>query len=109
MDDEINDLNDDSLWDILDDIADNKVIKSNKLICSGCQSSNIIYTTGRGSYVCEDCGTENQELFDENIMYVIIKAILDKDYKTLNKIDQKKYYLNFYLNFIFKLHKQIFI
>lgn len=66
MDDEINDLNDDSLWDILDDIADNKVIKSNKLICSGCQSSNIIYTTGRGSYVCEDCGTENQELFDES-------------------------------------------
>lgn len=66
MEDEFNDLNEDTLWDILDDISDDKIIKFNKLICIGCKSTNIIYTSGRGSHVCEDCGLENQELFDES-------------------------------------------
>lgn len=66
MEDEFNDINDDSLWNILDNITDDNIKKSSKYICTDCNSSNIIYTSGRGSYVCGDCGIENQELFDES-------------------------------------------
>jgi transcription initiation factor TFIIB len=58
---------DENLWIILDNIIDDNIDKTkNKLICSSCKSTNLIYTSGRCSYVCSDCGLENLELYDES-------------------------------------------
>jgi transcription initiation factor TFIIIB Brf1 subunit/transcription initiation factor TFIIB len=69
-------LSDDKLWDILDNFSnDNINIKKNSLekkydkyhpFCNECKSINLVYTSGRGSYVCGECGTESQEIFDES-------------------------------------------
>ena len=76
--DQLDNLSDDKLWDILDNFSndneDNSKQKSNikqtmdkyNQCCSACKSTNIIYTSGRGSYVCGICGTESQEILDES-------------------------------------------
>ena len=64
---DIDNIDDDNLWNILDNITDNKTIEIiNKYICTICKSNNLIYTSGRGSYVCGDCGLDNLELYDES-------------------------------------------
>ena len=66
-------LSDDKLWDILDNITnedtDKKTIdviidKYNKS-CSSCNTKILVFTSSRGSYVCENCGLESQEILDD--------------------------------------------
>jgi DNA-directed RNA polymerase subunit RPC12/RpoP len=66
-------LSDDKLWDILDNITneetDKKTIdviidKYNKT-CSSCNTKILVFTSSRGSYVCENCGLESQEILDD--------------------------------------------
>lgn len=70
--DQLDKLSDDKLWDILDNFSNDKHENNQKTVdkynrhCSMCKSNNLIYTSGRGSYVCGDCGTEGEEILDES-------------------------------------------
>jgi transcription initiation factor TFIIB len=71
MEDQLDLLSDDKLWDILDNCSnDIKVEKTKQDIynqsCLECKSANIIYTTNRGSYICNDCGCESKEILDDS-------------------------------------------
>lgn len=55
------------LWEILNETTTKpEKSKNNELICSRCKSSNLIFTYGRGSYVCSNCGAECHEILDES-------------------------------------------
>jgi transcription initiation factor TFIIB len=77
--DQLDNLSDDKLWDILDNFSNDKEDSGNKLkssikqvsdkynqCCSACNSTDIIFTSGRGSFVCGNCGTESREVLDES-------------------------------------------
>ena len=76
--DEFDQISDDLLWDILEDFSSDKIDVEKKYSnipnafdkfnkkCSECNSSNVIFTSGRGSYVCGECGIESQEILDES-------------------------------------------
>jgi transcription initiation factor TFIIB len=68
--DQLDSLSDDNLWNILDSLSDNKeskpIINNLNKVCVGCNSQNLIYTSGRGSFVCGECGIESQEILDES-------------------------------------------
>jgi len=72
MEDQLDILTDDNLWAILEDNPDN--IKSNTKLktdiynqsCLECESTNIIYTTNRGSFICNECGCESREILDDS-------------------------------------------
>lgn len=69
-------LSDDKLWDILDNFANdnaeqknvnltNNIVDKYNTLCSECNSSDIVFTSSRGSYVCGNCGLESQEFLDD--------------------------------------------
>ena len=77
--DQLDNLDDEKLWDILDNFSNdtakeqdqlpqNQIQSKNKfdLSCAECKSKNLIYTSGRSSYVCGECGTDSAEIFDES-------------------------------------------
>ena len=67
--DQLDNLSDDKLWDILDDLSNNKSINIEEKIehcCSKCKSQYLIFTSNRSSYVCGDCGLEGLEVLDES-------------------------------------------
>jgi len=74
MEDQLDLLSDDNLWDILDNCSNdtNTNIKSRikeniyNQYCLECSSINIIYTTNRGSFICNDCGSQSREILDDS-------------------------------------------
>lgn len=68
--DQLDNISDEKLWDILDTFSNNKSEQKRNTkpeqVCYICKSANLIFTSGRGSYVCSDCGMENRELLDES-------------------------------------------
>ena len=72
--DQLDNLDDEKLWDILDNFSNDTakeldpIQPKNKfdLSCAECKSKNLIYTSGRSSYVCGECGTDSAEIFDES-------------------------------------------
>jgi len=67
--DQLDNLSDDKLWDILDDLSNNKSINIEEKIeqcCYKCKSQYLIFTSNRSSYVCGDCGLEGLEVLDES-------------------------------------------
>jgi transcription initiation factor TFIIB len=82
--DQLDNISDDKLWDILDNFTqeqeqdkeqdqehrvgqkqDLKISDKYNKFCAGCKSVDLIFTSSRGSYVCEHCGLESQEILDE--------------------------------------------
>jgi transcription initiation factor TFIIB len=72
--DQFDQISDDKLWDILDNVTsekldkkdlNNNIIGKYNNICSECKSSKLVFTSGRGSYVCENCGTKGQDFLDD--------------------------------------------
>jgi transcription initiation factor TFIIB len=78
--DQLDNLDDEKLWDILDNFSNDNTTKEREkerdqqilqsknkydVCCVECKSKNLIYTSGRSSYVCGECGTESAEVFDE--------------------------------------------
>jgi transcription initiation factor TFIIIB Brf1 subunit/transcription initiation factor TFIIB len=71
--DQFDQISDDKLWDILDNVTSdnsnkkdlNSIIGKYNNICSECKSANLVFTSGRGSYVCENCGTKGQDFLDD--------------------------------------------
>ena len=65
-------ISDDKLWDILDNFTNDNTkkdkldINSFNQTCIQCNSKNLVFTSGRKSNVCNDCGTESQEILDES-------------------------------------------
>lgn len=69
--DQLDILDDDKLWDILDNFSNDKkpeqtVHDKYNQSCTQCLSINIIYTTNRGSYICNECGSESREILDDS-------------------------------------------
>jgi transcription initiation factor TFIIB len=84
--DDIDGIDDESLWNMLDKISDaknsdnsnnsnnsnnnntnnsNNIIK-NKNICSICQLDSIIHEQSKGAMVCTNCGQVSSNMFDQN-------------------------------------------
>jgi len=70
--DQLDQISDEKLWDILDGFSNEKKteVETNKTLkfdrsCKACKSKNIVFTSGKGSYVCGDCGAEGQDILDE--------------------------------------------
>lgn len=73
MEDQLDILSDDNLWDILDNCSNDTNTTKTKIkeniynqSCSECSSINIIYTTNRGSFICNDCGSQSREILDDS-------------------------------------------
>ena len=66
--DQLDELSDDNLWNILDNFSNTKSIdtKINIKKCNNCSSLNIVYSFGHNSCVCSDCGTESNEIIEDN-------------------------------------------
>lgn len=60
-------------------LDDNKLLNNYVKHCIDCNSLNIIYSHGKNSYVCANCGIENQQLFDDNLEWI------NDDYKNESK------------------------
>ena len=73
MEDQLDLLSDDNLWDILDNCSNDTNTTKTKIkeniynqSCLECSSINIIYTTNRGSFICNDCGSQSREILDDS-------------------------------------------
>jgi transcription initiation factor TFIIIB Brf1 subunit/transcription initiation factor TFIIB len=70
--DQLDELNDEQLWRILDTCSNDivkkpdDIIKKTERICNSCKSKNLIFKPGKSSYVCTDCGTETRSMLDES-------------------------------------------
>lgn len=73
IEDDLDVLSDDALWDLLDNFTnekenDNKKLneknKENK--CTSCGSDNIIFSENRNRNICKDCGNVCDEILDDN-------------------------------------------
>lgn len=68
--DQLDNISDEKLWNILDTFSNDRSEQKHDTIseqtCYVCKSMNLIFTSGRGSYVCTECGAENRELLDES-------------------------------------------
>ena len=67
--DQLDFLTDDKLWNILDNFS-NDVQKEEKPLnlnqCTECKSENIVFTSNRNSYICNECGIEGIEILDDS-------------------------------------------
>jgi transcription initiation factor TFIIIB Brf1 subunit/transcription initiation factor TFIIB len=70
--DELDELSDDKIWNILDNITADTTnkrdivdIMDNKT-CKNCSSTNMLMSSSRGCFVCQECGTETTEILDDS-------------------------------------------
>jgi len=71
LDDDLDVLSDDALWDLLDDFTNEKREKNEIKLkeedkCVLCGSDNIIFSENRNRNVCKDCGNVCDEILDDN-------------------------------------------
>jgi len=72
MEDILDKIDDDNLWDILDNFSNDKK-PDNKIkydmfnqFCIECKSENIVFTANCGTFICHDCGSESREILDDS-------------------------------------------
>lgn len=56
-------------WNEFDKFSESREVslsKKQRCLCNKCGSKNIIYTNGKTSRVCTDCGTDSNEIMDDS-------------------------------------------
>lgn len=69
--DPFDELNDDKLFDVLDTFVNDsnpikKTLQISNNICPSCKSKNLIFSMGKTSYICSDCGTKSEDILDDS-------------------------------------------